>query len=80
MKQEILTLKVDEIYNTLESSFNNNAVIKFEEPIEYQDKVLTDIDYYGYIAVKNSNIGIDLEQITDVDILKNILYEIQTQC
>jgi hypothetical protein len=77
--KEVNTL-VSEIYNHLEGNFRITDSVKFEEPIHYQDKVLTDIDYYGYISDKNSNRGIELEQIKDTDILKNILYEIQMQC
>lgn len=77
--REVNTL-VSEIYHHLEGNFRITDSVKFEEPIHYQDKVLTDIDYYGYISDKNSNRGIELEQIKDTDILKNILYEIQMQC
>ena len=71
---------VNEIYQHLEGYFKITDSVKFEESIHYQDKVLTDIDYYGYISVKNSNRGIELEQIKDTDILQNILYEVQMQC
>ncbi len=77
--KEVNTL-VNEIYHHLEGNFRITDSVKFEEPIHYQDKVLTDIDYYGYISDKNSNRGIELEQIKDTDILKNILYEVQMQC
>lgn len=77
--KEVNTL-VSEIYHHLEGNFRITDSVKFEEPIHYQDKVLTDIDYYGYISDKNSNRGLELEQIKDTDVLKNILYEVQMQC
>lgn len=74
--KDILIIKVNEIYNALESAFDNDVDIKFENPISYQDKLLTDIDYYGSMTDKNNNTIIAIEDIDDYDILCHILNEI----
>lgn len=66
---------IDEIYTLLEKC--NRSCIKFEEPILYNLLILTDIDYNGYISIKNFNVGINVEDIKDIYILKRILQEIE---